>query len=357
MRSRAEVIYQAALVVPPWLGINPGSAKPVDQIAGGNRIRTIGPAAAELQPTRGLLSRRLALRDHNQPPGRRDTEARFEREIEALAAMRGIVVAHGPRQRSEIEREIEARSANVYAGFFLRQLQPDMLVLDCGCGTATITIGLAEALPAGTVIGIDLAKDSLAAARRYASVMGRQNLFCAAADLRRLPFPEAAFDAVLCHSVLETVGDLANLVAEIRRVTKFGGVVGAASVEYGGLILAGKETAGPTRFYEIRQLLWRAAGIAEPNMGRRLRGLFEAGGFTRVEAVADYVSYGTPDRVASFARDRAAECRDHELHEAVARHGIASAEELIDLASQWEAWGRDPQAFFAFPWCRVLATR
>ena len=119
--------------------------------------------------------------------------------------MRGIV-ADGPRQRSDIEREIEARSADVYAGFFLRQLQPDMLVLDCGCDTATITIGLAEALPAGTVIGIDLAKDSLAAARRYASVMGRQNLFCAAADGRRLPFPEAAFDAVLCHSVLETVG-------------------------------------------------------------------------------------------------------------------------------------------------------
>ena len=106
------------------------------------------------------------------------------------------------RQRSEIEQEIDVRSANVYAGFFLRQLQPDMLVLDCGCGTATSTIGLAEALPAGTVIGIDLAKDSLAAARRYGSVMGRQNLFCAAADRRRLPFPEAAFDAVLCHSVL-----------------------------------------------------------------------------------------------------------------------------------------------------------
>jgi SAM-dependent methyltransferase len=152
----------------------------------------------------------LALRDHNQPPERRDTESRFEREIEAFAAVRGIV-AHGPRQRSEIEREIEARSATVYAGFFLRQLQPDMLVLDCGCGTATITIGLAKALPVGTVIGIDLAKDSLAAARRHASVMGRQNLFCAAADGRRLPFPEAAFDAVLCHSVLETVGNLANL--------------------------------------------------------------------------------------------------------------------------------------------------
>ena len=108
--------------------------------------------------------------------------------------------------------------------------------------------------------------------------------------------------------MLETVGDPANVVAELRRVTKFGGVAGAASVEYGGLILAGNQTAGPQRFYEIRQLLWRA-GIAEPNMGRRLRGLFEEGGFSRVEALADYISYGTPDRVTAFARDRAAECR------------------------------------------------
>jgi hypothetical protein len=44
MRSRAEVIYQAALVVPPWLGINPGSAKPVDQILQSRRpsLRGVG---------------------------------------------------------------------------------------------------------------------------------------------------------------------------------------------------------------------------------------------------------------------------------------------------------------------------
>ena len=41
--------------------------------------------------------------------------------MQALAAMRGIV-ADGPRQRSDIEREIEARSADVYAGFFLRAI-------------------------------------------------------------------------------------------------------------------------------------------------------------------------------------------------------------------------------------------
>jgi hypothetical protein len=157
--------------------------------------------------------------------------------------------------------------------------------------------------------------------------------------------------------VLETVGDPANVVAELVRVTKRGGVVGAASVEYGGIILAGKQTAGPRRFYDIRQQLWRAAAIAEPNIGRRLRGLFQAAGFDRVEAFADYISYGTPDRVKAFAYDRATECRNQKLHAAVTRHGIASIEELLRLPAAWEEWSDDPGAFFAFAWCRLLAWR
>jgi len=36
-------------------------------------------------------------------------------------------------------------------------------------------------------------------------------------------------------------------------------------------------------------------------------------------------------------------------------HEIAPADELIHLAAAWEEWGEDPGAFFAFPWCRVLA--
>ena len=155
--------------------------------------------------------------------------------------------------------------------------------------------------------------------------------------------------------MLETLGDPAPVIAELRRVTKRGGVVGAASVEYDGIIIAGEPTAGPRRFYDIRQQLWRAARIAEPNTGQRLRGLFQAAGFGHVEAFADYISYGTADRVSAFAADRAAECRDRELQATVTRYGIASAEELLNLATAWEKWGDDPSAFFAFAWCRVLA--
>ena len=262
-----------------------------------------------------------------------------------------------PQKPRPIEQAIKARSAEVYAGFLLLYLRPGMALLDCGCGKATITLGLAEIVHTGWVAAVDLDKNSFAAARYHALSIRRRNLTFTAADGRQLPFHDAAFDAVLCHSMLETLGDPAGAVAELCRVTKPGGVVAAASVDYGGLILSGERTAGPRRFYDIRQQLWRAGGIAEPNMGRRLRGLFQRAGFGRVEAFADYVSYGTPEQVIAFARDRAGECRDPELRASVTWHGIASLEELSDLAVAWEEWGEDPGAFFAFAWCRVLAWR
>jgi ubiquinone/menaquinone biosynthesis C-methylase UbiE len=83
-----------------------------------------------------------------------------------------------------------------------------MAVLDCGCGEATITMGLAEVVHDGRVV----------------------------ADGRQLPFHDAVFDAVLCHSVLEVLDVPTRTVAELRCVTKPGGVVGVASVDYGGII-------------------------------------------------------------------------------------------------------------------------
>jgi SAM-dependent methyltransferase len=266
-------------------------------------------------------------------------------------------MASRPLTRSEVETAIARRGADVYAGFLRPHLRPDMAVLDCGCGEATISLGLAEAVPDGRVVGVDLDQSDLTIALRYAAAIERSNLVFVTADGRRLPFGNAVFDAVLCHSVLETLDDPARVVTELRRVTKSGGLVGAASVDYGGIILGCEHAVTPVRFYDIRQQLWRAAGIAEPKMGRRLRGLFRAAGFGRVDAFADYISYGTPERVRAFALDRAAECRDREWQALVTRHKIASVEELLSLAEAWEAWSDDPGAFFAFAWCRVLAWR
>ena len=107
------------------------------------------------------------------------------------------------------------------------------MVLDCGCGAGTITLGLAEAVPGGHVIGVDLDLSGLKGAQRAGISLGQQNVSWIGADGRSLPFHGAIFDAVLCHSMLETLDDPAPVIAELRRVTKRGGVVGAASVECG----------------------------------------------------------------------------------------------------------------------------
>jgi ubiquinone/menaquinone biosynthesis C-methylase UbiE len=57
--------------------------------------------------------------------------------------------------RSEVETAIENRGAEVYADFLPPHLRADMVVLDCGCGKATITLGLGEAVPDGRVVGVD----------------------------------------------------------------------------------------------------------------------------------------------------------------------------------------------------------
>jgi hypothetical protein len=48
--------------------------------------------------------------------------------------------------------------------------------------------------------------------------------------------------------MLETLNDPTSVVTEVRRVIRRGGVVGAASVEYGGIILGGAETQRPATF-------------------------------------------------------------------------------------------------------------
>src|ERR1700751_3117428 len=143
------------------------------------------------------------------------------------------------RKKRQIEAALAARNAAVYADFLFPHLRADMIVLDLGCGQATISMGVAEVVPHGRVLGVDIDRAGLAAARGDAATIGCGNLAFAAADGRKLPFRSGVFDAVLCHSMLETLNDPTSVVTEVRRVMKRGGIVGAASVEYGGVIFCG----------------------------------------------------------------------------------------------------------------------
>ena len=99
------------------------------------------------------------------------------------------------------------RTAFNSADFFLPHLRPGMNVLDCGCGSGTITIGLAEAVSPGEVVGVDHEPVQVEQARALAAERGVDGVRFETADLFALPFADGTFDAAFAHAVLMHVGD------------------------------------------------------------------------------------------------------------------------------------------------------
>lgn len=95
-------------------------------------------------------------------------------------------------------------------------------VLDVATGTGVLARAAAARVgPHGSVEGLDLNANMLAVARRL-----RPDLSWHQGDAADLPFPDAAFDAVVCQSGLMFFPDADRAVREMARVTRPGGVVG-----------------------------------------------------------------------------------------------------------------------------------
>jgi len=58
--------------------------------------------------------------------------------------------------QNDVQAAIKLRGADVYARFLIPLLRPGTMVLDCGCGAGTITLGLAEVVREGHVVGVYL---------------------------------------------------------------------------------------------------------------------------------------------------------------------------------------------------------
>jgi ubiquinone/menaquinone biosynthesis C-methylase UbiE len=99
-------------------------------------------------------------------------------------------------------------------------------ILDLGAGTAQIPIELCRRAPHVRITAVDAAESMLALARENiadAGLSGRIELVLA--DAKTLPFPVAAFPAVISNSILHHIAEPRQVVAEAMRVTAPGGLL------------------------------------------------------------------------------------------------------------------------------------
>jgi SAM-dependent methyltransferase len=147
--------------------------------------------------------------------------------------------------------------------------------LDVGCGPGALTTELVGRLGADAVAAADPSEPFVEAARER-----HPGVEVAVAGAEDLPFADGAFDAALAQLVVSFMSDPVAGLAEMRRVTRAGGIVAACVWDHGG----GQAPLSP---------FWRA--VAELDPGARdesaqagasegqLTALFASAGLEEVE--------------------------------------------------------------------------
>ncbi len=93
-------------------------------------------------------------------------------------------------------------------------------ILDVGCGTGILTKALADA--GATATGIDASEPYLDSARHHRS---HPDITYEHGDIVKMRFADGAFDASVSTLVLDTVPEVEQVVSEMKRVVRPGGIV------------------------------------------------------------------------------------------------------------------------------------
>lgn len=238
-------------------------------------------------------------------------------------------------------RYMRRRHAARDAAFLLPRLRPGMTVLDCGCGPGTITVGLAEAVAPGAVVGVDLEPSQVELAAALAAERRLGNLTVRPASVYRLPFPDDSFDVVFSHALFEHLREPAAALQEIRRVLRPGGIAALASPDWSGNLMAPRDS-DVERAIELYKVVQERNG-GNPYVGRELGGLLDEAGFTGVAVTAIYDCYEDVTLAAELLAER--------IEQGVGRQTVASPgfgrAEVGDLCRALRRWAGRPGVLFA----------
>lgn len=104
-------------------------------------------------------------------------------------------------------------------------VQKGKKALDVCCGTADWTIALAEAVgPTGEVVGLDFSQNMLNVGKQKVNEANLNQVTLIHGNAMELPFPDHSFDYVTIGFGLRNVPDYLQVLKEMNRVLKPGGI-------------------------------------------------------------------------------------------------------------------------------------
>jgi ubiquinone/menaquinone biosynthesis C-methylase UbiE len=234
-------------------------------------------------------------------------------------------------------------------------LAPGQSAMDLGCGPSGI-LGLLSAavFPGGRVVGLDADPVHTAMARQYAGELGLLNTDVVTADARHTGLPPDGFDLVHARTVLVTIPEPQEVLAEMVRLARPGGWVASQEPDIENAFCYPPLPAWD-RLREIFRASFGRSG-ADLLIGRRLPELYRQAGLEQIEVVVHAPVYPAghsrrtllPDLVRSLRPmiielGLSDERELAELDQAVREH-LADPRTLALAHLLVVTWGRKPPA-------------
>ncbi|GAA1897571.1 methyltransferase domain-containing protein [Streptantibioticus ferralitis] len=182
-----------------------------------------------------------------------------------------------PDRVAYLDQAAATAPARAYKARLLTELElrSGHTVLDVGCGPGTDLAAMAAAVaPGGRVIGVDHADDMVREARQR--LAGTPGVEVREGDAHDLPLDTSSVDRARVDRVLMHVTDPAEVLAELRRVVRPGGLVGLAEPDWDTLVV---DPGDPETVRAFNRFV-TGNQVRNATIGRQLARLGAAAGFT-----------------------------------------------------------------------------
>ena len=280
----------------------------------------------------------------------RETRSATVKRRRIWSPMPDDVYTHG--HADSVLRSHRWRTAKNSAAYLLPHLDSTARILDVGCGPGTITLDLARSVDRGFVMGLDRSEEVIEQAIEARDEADLPNVDFTAGDVYALDFPDASFDVVHAHQVLQHLSDPVAALREMRRVCKPEGLVAARDADYAAFSWWPAVPELDTWLDLYRRVA--RSNDAEPDAGRRIKSWALAAGFLEVQSSADVWCYETASDVEWWSQLWADRVTKSSLADQARARGFADQSELDRLADGWRAWAAAEDAWFATPHGEVL---